>query len=272
MNKLNNITSWGYFINNTNKKIVHDSSYPMVVIDTCNEDGREFTPDEIKYMKEDGKLLIAYISLGEAENYRWYWKKEWNKSLPHFLGKENQDWPGNYPVKFWLVDWLDITDLILNKVLYQGFDGIYIDKVDVYNDLGGTDTLIRYMKRYIFYVANYVKARNKDFIVISQNAEELVRTETSKIDKIYLSVLDGIAREDLLFTGDADGNTGPKTPSDEVKEIIDNLELWKNEGKAVLVVEYVSGKQWEYAYERLTKLDYIGTSQPRELDKLRQIG
>lgn len=271
MSKLNDVKNWGYFINNTDKRVVHKSSYQMVVIDTCDSDGNEFSSEDIKYMKEDGKLLIAYISLGEAENYRWYWKKEWNKRKPPFIGKENPDWPGNYPVNFWHPEWRTITEQILDKVITQGFDGIYIDKVDVYNDLGGTEELIKYIKNYIYYVSFYVKSRIKDFIVISQNAEELARDKDDKPDLIYLSCLDGIAREDLWFTGDADGNKGPKTPASEVNEIVDNLNIWKANGKAVFVVEYVSGKLWHYADERLKKLGFIGTSQPRELDDLRTV-
>lgn len=242
----------------------------MMVIDTCDSDGNQFSSEDVNYMKEDGKLLIAYISLGEAENYRWYWKKEWTKKRPSFIGKENPDWPGNYPVKFWFPEWKEITDQILDQVMNQGFDGIYIDKVDVYNDLGGTDQLVRYIKNYILYVSGHVKSKNKDFIIISQNAEELARDENDKPDKFYLSLLDGVAREDLWFTGDADGNRGPKTPANEVNEIVDNLNIWKNEGKAVFVVEYVSGKSWIWANERLQKLGFVGTSQPRELDELRE--
>lgn len=46
-------------------------------------------------------LILAYMSIGEAEDYRYYWKDEWKDHPPGWMAGENPDWPGNYKVKYW---------------------------------------------------------------------------------------------------------------------------------------------------------------------------
>ena len=53
------------------------------------------------------------MSIGEAETYRWYWKKAWDANLdgvpdkgaPSWLGRSNPDWLDNYKVRFWEPGW-----------------------------------------------------------------------------------------------------------------------------------------------------------------------
>ena len=53
--------------------------------------------------KPDGgaRIVLAYLSIGEAEDYRSYWQRDWSVSPPAWLGAENPDWPGNYAVNYW---------------------------------------------------------------------------------------------------------------------------------------------------------------------------
>ncbi len=86
------------------------------------------------------RLVIAYMSVGEAEDYRYYWKAEWKKNKPWFLEKENPDWKGNYKVRYWDIQWHTILygadneemfgDSYLGKIVYGGFDGVYMDVLD----------------------------------------------------------------------------------------------------------------------------------------------
>ncbi len=97
---------------------------------------------ELLKTKSSGKrrLVIAYLSIGEAENYRYYWKKKWSLDPPPFLERENPHWKGNFKVRYWLQDWKKIIsgtttgegfeESYLNKILSSGFDGVYLDIVD----------------------------------------------------------------------------------------------------------------------------------------------
>jgi cysteinyl-tRNA synthetase len=58
-----------------------------------------------------GRKVIAYISIGEAEDYRAYWHREWvaggkrTAEAPPWLGTENPQWKGNYRVQYWQPEW-----------------------------------------------------------------------------------------------------------------------------------------------------------------------
>ncbi len=100
----------------------------------------EFTTNEIAALKvkhNGGKrLVIAYMSIGEAEDYRYYWKEEWTKDKPVWLDRENPDWEGNYKVWYWEEEWQAIIfgndDSYLKKIINAGFDGVYLDIIDAF--------------------------------------------------------------------------------------------------------------------------------------------
>ena len=76
------------------------------------------------------------MSIGEAEDYRYYWQSSWKIGSPDWIEKENPDWEGNYKVKYWEKGWQDIiygnNDSYLKKILDTGFDGVYLDIIDAF--------------------------------------------------------------------------------------------------------------------------------------------
>ena len=78
----------------------------------------------------------SYISIGEAEDYRFYWDSDWKTNKPAWLEKENPNWKGNYKVRYWESDWQSIiygTDgSYLKKIIDSGFDGAYLDIIDAF--------------------------------------------------------------------------------------------------------------------------------------------
>lgn len=88
--------------------------------------------------KPDGsqRLVIAYFSVGEAEEYRPHWQASWVASPPRWIIAENYRWPKNHLVKFWNHGWRDIifagADSYLAAIQDAVFDGAYLDRVDVY--------------------------------------------------------------------------------------------------------------------------------------------
>jgi len=88
--------------------------------------------------KQNGgkRMVIAYMSIGEAEDYRYYWQPEWDSNPPSWLKGENPHWEGNYKVEYWDPLWQQIifgTDSsYLDKILDAGFDGVYLDIIDAF--------------------------------------------------------------------------------------------------------------------------------------------
>jgi cysteinyl-tRNA synthetase, unknown class len=89
-------------------------------------------------IKPDGgtRLVICYMSIGEAEDYRFYWKADWNRNTPEWLAGENPAWPGNYKVRYWEDSWQSIiyggTGAYLDRILAAGFSGVYLDIIDAF--------------------------------------------------------------------------------------------------------------------------------------------
>ena len=114
-------------------------------------------------------MVIAYLSIGEAENNRYYWKPEWTKKRPSWIKKENKDWKGNFVVEYWQPVWQNIVfgspDAFVDRALAQGFDGFYFDIVDAYYDFGDTPEMRRRMVEFVGKLSAYVRvqeARHRD--------------------------------------------------------------------------------------------------------------
>ncbi|NMC60272.1 MAG: hypothetical protein GYA51_12950 [Candidatus Methanofastidiosa archaeon] len=118
---------------------VSNSDYDVILMDLYHN-VEKFTSDEIGQLKvkQNGgtRLVICYMSIGEAENYRYYWQSDWKVGNPSWLAEENPDWKGNYKVKYWDSDWQNIiygnNDSYLKKILDTGFDGVYLDIIDAF--------------------------------------------------------------------------------------------------------------------------------------------
>jgi len=93
--------------------------------------------DQLKIKANGGKrLVISYMSIGEAEDYRYYWKDEWASKPPSWLDAENPDWEGNFKVRYWDTAWQNIIfgsdSSYLNNIINAGFDGVYLDIIDAF--------------------------------------------------------------------------------------------------------------------------------------------
>jgi cysteinyl-tRNA synthetase len=116
------------------------TNYDALIMDLFFQDGSAFTASEIAQLrvKANGgrRLVIAYMSIGEAENYRYYWKSSWNLIKPQWLDAENPDWKGNYKVNYWDKEWQSLifgtSDSYLQKIVTADFDGVYLDIIDAF--------------------------------------------------------------------------------------------------------------------------------------------
>jgi cysteinyl-tRNA synthetase len=117
------------------------TNYDLLIMDIFFNDGvTQFTSAEITQLKNKAnggkRLVISYMSIGEAEDYRYYWQSSWNSTKPIWLAEENPDWPGNFKVWYWEKDWQDIifgnNSSYLKKILDAGFDGVYLDIIDAF--------------------------------------------------------------------------------------------------------------------------------------------
>ncbi len=122
------------------------TNYDLVLIDLFF-DGIAFTPAEIQQLKtkDNGgqRLVIAYLNIGSAENYRYYWQSGWRKGSPSWIKKNYEGYPDEFWVEFWHPDWQSIiygnNNSYVKKIIDAGFDGAYLDNVEVYYFLENDD-------------------------------------------------------------------------------------------------------------------------------------
>lgn len=118
---------------------IQNTNYDVIIIDAFYH-SQIFTEDDVQQLrlKKNGghRLVISYMSIGEAEEYRYYWQNEWEVGDPEWLFRENPNWEGNYKVMYWEPDWKEIIygneDSYLQRILDAGFDGVYLDIIDGY--------------------------------------------------------------------------------------------------------------------------------------------
>jgi cysteinyl-tRNA synthetase len=119
---------------------ITSTNYDLLIMDLFFHDNTAFDESEISQLKSKAnggkRLVVAYMSIGEAEDYRYYWQKSWAKDPPPWIDGENPDWEGNFKVRYWEEAWQAIIygnpDSYLWRILEAGFDGVYLDIIDAF--------------------------------------------------------------------------------------------------------------------------------------------
>jgi cysteinyl-tRNA synthetase, unknown class len=252
---LSKVKSWRYQLQNINPGEIASSSSDLVVIDYSTDDA-PFSKAQIERMKQkpDGsrRIVLSYMSIGEAENYRWYWSQRSSS----WLGGENRQWRGNYSVRFWHPGWQEIIFTYTDRILAAGFDGVYLDKVDEYETMGHRDEMVEFVAR----IAARAKAQRSDFLVVSQNGDPLLS------DAKFRHAIDGFAREDLFYGEDGEGK---RNGSEDIRDAVRHLKMFAAEGKPVFVVEYPrNDAQAQTARREISEHGFIGLIAKRSLGAL----
>lgn len=261
------------------------SGRDLVVLDGSfnTEAGGLWTPEELAAIRagHPHRRIVAYVSIGEAEDYRPYWQSTWDKNkdgrpdpgAPKFLNTENPDWKGNYRVRYWQPEWQQLMLPAVDRVVAQGFDGIYLDIVDAFefyeydsatkswlDNRPNPETGRTYRQDMVHWVAAIAKrARQKrpDFLVIPQNAAQLLEHAD------YRRIISAIGVEDLFVAG-------KKLRTEKQSSYVSGfLEKLKADGKPVLVIDYPKSKDVHAsAFELASKHGYTLLLTDRELTTL----
>lgn len=147
---LNDVQNWLYLIDSqyfTSKFDflfkINMTMYDMFVISPYFQTSTKIVSytarelNSIKTKKNGGgkRLVICYLSIAEAAHYMPYWKSSW---LPcnGFMDDQNPDFPGEYRVKYWELEWKKIlygtNESLIDSFIASGCDGAYLDGTDVY--------------------------------------------------------------------------------------------------------------------------------------------
>ncbi len=123
---------------------LHDNNYDMVVVDVFH--GRKplsrQAVETLKYKKMGAKrLAFAYMDIGTAASYSFYWKDNWREGSPPWINAPVREDPDRYNIEFWRPGWKQIITGNTNSYIYgliaQGFDGVIITGVEAFKFFEG---------------------------------------------------------------------------------------------------------------------------------------
>lgn len=315
---LDQVKYWAYQIQELDApgavEALADSRYDVIVVDpTVTHDWSFQTRLMVLKLKDskahDGvhrKLVLAYIDIGQAEEWRWYWhgrttyeprgqcRAEFVSEIqvwaPWVVACDPDGWAGNYPVAYWDRDWQDVVlggtslgsnlnlyfNSIMDEVVQDGFDGVYLDWVEAWemdevkqraiDD--GKDSGVE-MLNLIRAIRNFGKAGNASFLVIQQNSSELI----NKVGAAALrTAVDAIAQEGVWWDGDAvDDDWENPAGYDQASGLEDyylpRLRKYKEAGFPVFVCDYAF-KKASNVYSRAAVEGFIGYATRRPLNRL----
>lgn len=281
--KVSAVRSWGIQLQELSVSPAREAPFDMLVVDgtTGATDGTPIGKEDVANLKgKPGggqRLLISYLSIGEAEDYRKdYFNAEYmTEDAPDWLLSENERWKGNRRIRFCEEGWQrtilgdddgrnvynSVEPSPLYRLIEAGFDGVYLDRVDVYSEVEKQcPDAARKMVAFVARLAAHARKKNPNFIVILQNAEELLQ-HTDMVTSI-----DAVAKEDLFYGANHDESPNGAAM---VRDTVNNLVLARDAGKPVFVLDYLADPAKRAAdrakIEAERFLPYFG---PRKLDRL----
>jgi len=212
---------WSCYYGESNEVFLSDK-FKLIILEPDNP---------LMIPQKTDTVFIGYISLGEAEEFRWYWKKIKDED---FVLEENPDWEGDYYVDIRNPLWQKyVIEKIIPEILRKGFDGLFLDTIDMAEYLedvdpdkyaGCVDSMVEMIKK--------IRMNYPDIYLISNNGMIL-------LDKIK-GYIDFALVEDLYTSYDFDKNKYRlQTPqiTMEMFEIMNDFS--KKTGVPVLTLDYL---------------------------------
>ena len=269
--RLRAVRRWGCQYQNIDLAEIERSNLELFVVDhALGEAGAivatAASVQRLKHSLQGGRrLVLAYLSVGEAETYRTYWEEEWNSRPPPWVGKPNPNWPGAVGVRFWSTPWKNLTyasaSSLLDRIIEAGFDGVFLDRVDAYVEwtaerpAAGLDmiALVKELRE---------KARERDprFLVVGQNAEDLLMMIE------YRNAIDGVAKESLFYGLRA---AGAANTAGDIAWSLSRLRVAKKSGLPVFAIEYLDdANAIASAQEKLEAEGFVPFFANRALDRM----
>lgn len=297
---MRHVDSWGYQLQNVRPRLVTKDGLDLLVVD-YSRDGTEagaLNRSDVdvlrKRTREPDRIILAYLSIGEAEDYRYYWNAEWSEkpadngngkpsakgfagasdgvsvgvpdtmtlrakltaAAPSWLAEENPAWRGNYLVRYWDPAWQSII---------FGSATAYLDKIieagfdGVYLDkIDSNDDWQKTRPAAEREMVDFVR-KLAQYARLKRPGFLIVPQNGEDLLKYpdYVATIDAVAKEDLLYGGNSlkDGEPNSETEILKSKALLDRV---RRARKMVLTVEYLDAiEPILAARKRMRSYDYV---------------
>lgn len=223
---------WILFTNGPDLSQLAGLKSKLVIIDYSKDGtaGKEFKREELEPLKKEGNKILAYLNIGIAENWRFYWKTL-DKSL---LISPLDGWSGEYYVKYWEGSWFKVLNEYMKRINLAGFDGAMLDWINVFEHSTLKNKSNKSGEELEKSMAELVKKLSAEF-----NTLEFALVNGEKLILDYPDVLKTgnikyIVVESLFFKNQRLDNT-----SRSFLERLDMLLKVQSKGVQILSVEYI---------------------------------
>ena len=313
---LKDIRSWGYQLQGNQDRgealearDLLEAPHNVLVMDFSRDglDSGRYHAEDIEALRarSPSSVIISYMSIGEASDYRTHWRNSWTSTgkatgkptadAPAWLGPNNPSWQNSCKVRFWEKSWQSIIfndDRTgwLDLIAAQGFDGAYLDIVDAYyfwgaeapsalrraGDPESEREAARRMIEFIAAFTTHVRQRYPDFMIFPQNGEmildalgdpESLADEDRARKAKFLKSVSAIGVEDVYCPGDSPENNAMKPAVERIKVLKRDF---RDNGKPVFSVDYLNQDAAIDRYlTRCAKDGFVPYAAPtRNLDRL----
>jgi cysteinyl-tRNA synthetase, unknown class len=148
----------------------------MGIISRIAAHGVPYTRQEILKTKRN-KWLLAYVNVGEAQKYEWYFDEVFRNGPPSWVLGQNRRHPVDFRVLLDAPEWNAIVLETINRVIDQGFDGVELDVLDVYwNKIypgGSSKENQTKAVQLACKIAKFARTRLPSFKIVVNNASDL---------------------------------------------------------------------------------------------------
>lgn len=193
------------------------------VFDLVVVDGEEATTEEIAALQAHGAIVLGYLSVGTIEPWRsWYPRVE-----PYRL-EEWEQWDEYYADVSSAAYRAVVTDEIAPAILEKGFDGLFLDNIDMPATHPGTAGAM-----YELVDALSQDAHKRGTLLFAQNGDDV-------FDGSFWELLDGWNREDVTWTYDPDAEEYVRVPAEEHQRALEVLAHFRETGMLTLTTDYTA--------------------------------
>lgn len=182
------------------------ATFDLVVLDPDNR-----SASEIQMLRDRGARPIAYVNLGEAETYRYFY----DQVDPDWLLGPNPNWPDHYYVDARAEGWRRLLlDTVIPNIMEKGFEGLFFDMVDT-----ALPGLHPETKPGMLALTDAIRQAYPDRILIMNNGLFLV-------DDVQAS-LDALIVENVFTRYDFENDRYVRTSSSRRDELVSQLRAYR---------------------------------------------
>ena len=257
------VSSYVVWYDDPSPLLLAASQYDLVIVDPdYGSRGEPWTIEDLHRIAESGKKLVAYLSVGEAEEWRDYWNSSWYENPPEWLGPENPEWPGCYRVKYWYPEWKQILKDEVDKIAGLGFEGLLLDTVDTceFWEEQGVENATEEMVDLVIELSSYAGALMEHPLIIPNLGGKVEIVEY----RGFMDAISGAMREDVFYSDDQ------LVDPSETQYVVSYLEQVVQAGKFVLILDYLwTEENVEDFYQKCEQHGFVGYPAPsRDLDRM----